>query len=134
MEEILEKKGLLIIKSQYIIKELFTFLEEKVKLNVIIYNKLLQNISEVDIDNYKKMSGKYKIGEKNGKAKVFKLKTDIMIFEGDYINGKKNGKGKEYSDYNGKLIFEGEYINDKRNGKGKEYYYYNGKLMFEGKY
>ena len=52
------------------------------------------------------MSGKYKIGEKNGKGTEFKLNSYELIFEGEYINGKKNGKGKEYYD-NGKLKYEG---------------------------
>ena len=86
---------------------------------MIIYNKQLQNIVGVIIEDYKKISGKYKIIEKNGSGKEYKLDTNRLIFEGKYLNGKKNGKGKEY--YDGKLKFEGEYLNGERNGKGKEY-------------
>ena len=32
------------IKSSYIVKEVFSFLSKKQKLNIIIYNKQLQNI------------------------------------------------------------------------------------------
>ena len=71
------------INSSFIIKNIFSFLPEKQKLNMIIYNKLFQNIVLVDIKNYKKISGKYKIGKKNGK-----------------------GKGKEYYK-DGELIFDG---------------------------
>ena len=42
------------IKSSYIIKGIFLFLNEKQKLNIIIYNKHLQKILGVDIKNYKK--------------------------------------------------------------------------------
>ena len=128
-------------------------LNEKQKLNMIIYNKQLQKILGVDIKVYKEISGKYKIGEKNGKGREYTLNGDKLIFEGNYLNGKRhgkeyfycklkfegeylngerNGKGKEYYD-NGTLKFEGEYLKGKKNGKGKEYYD-NGKLKFEGEY
>ena len=126
------KKNIEDIKSSYIIKEVFSFLSKKQKLNIIIYNKQLQNICGFDIEDYKKISGKYKIIDENGFGKEYELGTNRLIFEGEYLNGKRNGKGKEYNNYC-KLEFEGEYINGKRNGKGKEYYF-NGKLEFEGEY
>ena len=101
------------IKSSYIIKEVFSFLNEKEKFNIIIYNKYLQNIFGINIEDYKKLSGKYKVGKKDGKGKIYKINTNILIFEGEYLNGEKNGKGKEYND-DGKLEFEGEYLNGKR--------------------
>ena len=120
------------IKSSYIIKGIFLFLNEKQRLNIIIYNKKLQKILGVDIKDYKKVSGKYKLGEKNGKGREYTLIGNILVFEGEYLNGKRNGKGKEY-DFDGELKFEGEYLNGERNGRGKEYYY-GGKLEFEGVY
>ena len=89
-------------------------------MNLILYNKELQKKIGVDIEDYKKASGRYKIVEKNGKGREYKLNTNKLIFEGEYLNWKRNGKGKEY-DFDGKLRFEGEYLNGKRNGKGKEY-------------
>ena len=87
---------------------------------MIIYNKKLQNIFGVNIENYKKISGKYKIIDNNGFGKEYKLDTNKLIFEGQYLNGKRNGKGKEYK--NGKIIFEGEFLNGERwIGKGEEY-------------
>jgi len=74
---------------------------------MIIYNKKFQKMFSVDINDYKEISGKYKIGKKNGKGIVYIINTNKIIFEGEYLNGKKNGKGKEYY-YNGKLDFEGE--------------------------
>ena len=133
MDKLKEKKSSIYsIKSQYNLKVVFSFLNKKQKMNMIMYSKELQKKLDVGIEAYKKLSGKYKIGEKNGKGKEYKLITNELIFEGEYINGKRNGKGKEYY-YNSKLKFEGEYLNGKINGKGKEYYD-NGKLLFEGEY
>ena len=140
------------INSSFIIKNLFSFLSTRDKLNMIMYNKLLYNILSVDIKDFKRMSFKYKIGEKNGKGKEYLLlnytrskvgkrnikikeyliETNILIFEGEYLNGKRNGKGKEYYEI-GKIKYEGEYLNGKRNGKGKEYFEI-GKIKYEGEY
>ena len=119
------------INSSFIKKNVFSFLSEKQLLNLIKYNKLIQNLLSVDITNYKKISFKYKIGEKNGKGKEYLIESNCLIFEGEYLNGKRNGEGKEYNKY-GELIFEGIYLNGKK-VKGKEY---NdcGQLIFEGEY
>ena len=114
---------------------MFLCIDEKQKLNLIIYNKNLQKIIGVNIDHYKYYkikNEKYKIVEINGKRREYDLKANILLFEGEYLDGEKNGYGKEYN-YNGKLIYEGDYLNGKRNGNGKEYNY-NGKLIFEGEY
>ena len=129
-ENIKSKVNLKEIKSSYIIKIIFSCLYEKQRLNIIKNNKELQKMHLIGIENYKKISGKYKIGEKNGKGREFIINTNTLIFEGEYINGRRNGKGKEYYK-NGILKFEGEYINGRRNGKRKEYIDY-GKLKFEG--
>ena len=140
------------IKSSYIIKGVFSFLTKKQKLNMIIYNKQFQNMFSFDIEDYKKVNGKYRIGDKNGKGKEYVLNTNILIFEGEFLNGIRNGKGKEYY-FGGKLKFEGDYLNGKRwngkgynmdgqlefeisNGKGyiKEYKLFNGLLEFEGEF
>ena len=107
--------------AKYVLKDtLFSFLSVKQKLEIIIYNKDLQDKLDINIEDYKRIGGIYKEGEKNGKGKEYYISTDIMIFEGEYMNGERNGKGKEYDD-NDKLKYEGEYLNGKRNGKGKEY-------------
>ena len=125
---ILEKS----IKSLYIIKYIFSFIDETKKFSIVNYNKNLQKILNIDIEYYKIISGKYKIYEKDGMGKEFILGTNILIFEGEYKTGKRNGKGKEYYE-NGNLKFEGEYLNDVKNGKGKEYKI-DGELIFEGEY
>ena len=74
----------------------------------------MQNKFDLDIEDYKNESKKYKIYDKNGKVKVYTIDEDRLIFEGQYLKGKKNGKCKEYYN-NGKLKFEGEYLNGKKN-------------------
>ena len=137
------------IKSIYITKFILSFLLERKKLDMIIYNKKYQNKFNINIDYYKKISGKYIIGERNGEGKEYYIKTNELIFEGNYLNGKKNGKGKEYF-LDGKIKFEGEYSKGIKifgkiynydgnmfeidiNGKGKEIYN-NEKIKFEGEY
>jgi len=83
------------INSSFIIKNIFSFLSEEQILNIVLYNKLLQNLLLVDIENNKKISGKYKIGGKNGEGKEYLIESNNLIFEGEYLNGKRNGKEKE---------------------------------------
>ena len=133
IEDIKYKINFRDIKSLYILKTVFSYLNKKQLLNMIIYNKELQKIYSIDIDYYKEISGKYKIGGKNGKGREYKRLLYNLIFEGEYLNGKRNGKGKEYYD-NDKLKFEGEYLNGKE-WNGKEYEYYkNGKVKCEREY
>jgi len=96
-------KSNLSIVSKFILKEIFSFLKKKEYFKLIIYNKKLQNKCGYNIEDYKKLSGKYIKKDKNlGKIEIYKLDTKIKIFEGEYLNREKNGKGKEYYD-NGKL-------------------------------
>ena len=104
-------------KSIYFIKKLFTFVDEKTKLDIIKYNKNMQNIMDINLINYKFYSKKYIIFEENGKGKEYDKYNDELVFEGEYLNRKRNGKGKEQND-DGQLIFEGNYIKRKRNGEG----------------
>ena len=120
------------VKSFYFLRVLFSYMDEKQKLDLIKYNKSLQENMNISLINYKFFSGKYIEYEPNEKGKEYHSILDRLIFEGQYLNGKRNGKGKEYY-YNGELRFEGEYSNGKRNGKGKEYDL-DGELIFEGEY
>ena len=138
------------IKSLFILKKIFVNLELKIKLNVIIYNKNIQSKFNLNIIDYKRLSGKYKV-EKNDKIYLYNSYNHRLLFEGQYSKGRKNGKGKEYNEEN-EIIFEGEYLNGKK-WKGKGYdnlnnevyelndgkgyikeYYYSGKIEFEGEY
>ena len=67
------------IKSSYNIKRIFSFLYEKQKLKMIVNSRELQKICSIDIEDYKEKSGKYKIGEKNGKGKEYIINTNILI-------------------------------------------------------
>ena len=118
------------IKSRYILKNLFSYLDNKIKFQIVLYNKNMQKSLGLTFLDYKRISGKYIIGDRNGKGNEYNYK-DELLFEGEYLNGKKH-KGKEYGEYN-KLEYEGEYLNGKRHGKGKEYNYF-GVLIFEGEY
>ena len=83
--------------SIYFNKLLFSYVQEKIKLKILKYNKSLQNAINISLPNYK----------------LFKKK--FIIYE-----TKERTKGKEYNLY-GTLLYEGEYLNGERNGKGKEY-------------
>ena len=114
-------------KSIYILKKFFTWVDEKTKLNLIKYNKNMQNILDISLINYKTFSGRYILYGKNGKGKEYNIYNDKLLFEGEYLNGKRNGKGKEYNEY-GDLIFEGEYLNGNRwNGNG----YNNNNIVYK---
>ena len=102
------------VKSRYIIKKILSFLDEYLKLNIIAHNKKFQRLFNIDVDYYRKESGKLKVAEANGEGKEYKLNTDILLFEGEYMNGKKNGKGKEYDEKFDLISFEGEYINGEK--------------------
>ena len=112
------------------LKIIFSYIDEKEKLEIIKCNKFLQNKLSINIINYKFFAQKYIVHEKNNKGKVYDGQLDTLIFGGEFLNGKKNGKGKEY--LGDTLFFEGEYLNGKRNGKGKKFF--DEELSFEGEY
>ena len=120
------------IKSRYIKKIIFSFIDEKVKLEIIKYNHNLKECLNINIYNYMQFSNRYIIYETKKKGKEYSNDGELK-FEGEYLNGKKNGKGKEYNYYDGLLKFEGEFLNGIKNGKGKEYNN-NGKLLYDGEY
>ena len=120
-----------LVKSRYILIDIFAYLDIHKTLEIISYNKIIQEKLEISIDDYKKESGKYVIGERNGKGKEYDIRKNKLIFEGEYLNGKKNGKGKQYDE--DKLIFEGEYLNGKKYGRGIAYNN-NGQVIYEGNY
>ena len=114
-KEIIHSEQINLIQSiKYInsINKIFSYLIETKKLYLIIYNKEIKNRLKIDIDYYKKQSGRYKIGENNGLGEEYKLNTNILLFEGEYLN-KKRKSGKEYNE-KGEIIFEGTYIKGKK--------------------
>ena len=98
------------IRASFIVKTIFQYLIDERKFKLIIYNKGIKKILNIDILDYKRFSGKYIIYEKDGFAKEFNGHDRHLIYEGEYLNGKRNGKGKEYDD-NNELIYVGNYLN-----------------------
>ena len=74
-ENIKSEKVIESIKSQYVLKDIFSFLSEKRKLEIIIYNKDLQEKLDINIENYKNIRGIYREGHKNGKEKEYYIST-----------------------------------------------------------
>ena len=83
------------VKSNFISTIIFSFIDDKRKLELVKYNKILQKNININIIDYKLFSGKYIIYEENGIAKEYSL-YHTLVFEGKYKNNKRNGKGKEY--------------------------------------
>ena len=98
------------VKSKYIVDIFFSYIDEKIKLKIVKYNKHLQKIINIKLINYKFLNERYIIYDKNGITKEYNGYNDEVLFEGEYLSEQRNGKGKEYY-YNGKLIFEGEFLN-----------------------
>ena len=117
------------MKSTYFIIKLFLNVDDKKKLKLIKYNKKIQRILDININNYKLFKRKYVVYDKNGIAKEYGIYDDNLIFEGEYLNGERNGKGKEYNNY-GELIFEGEF---KRGKRWNGYILYNNDKLEDGK-
>ena len=98
------------VESKYILQNIFAFMDNKRKFKIVKYNKSLKNKLNLNLEDYKKLSGKYIIYSEKGKGKEY-IST-LLLFEGEYLNGERK-KGKEF-DWKGHVIFEGEYINGKK--------------------
>ncbi len=106
------------INSKYILQHIFSQLDINLKMNIIIYNKKIQNRLDIKLEDFKNLSGRYCEEGENGIMKIYDSNTNKLIFKGEYKNSKKNGKGTEYYD-SGRIKFEGEYYDGKRiNGNG----------------
>ena len=114
-----DKKYMNKIKSNFIIKKIFSICNEKDKLKLVKYNKNLQNKIGIKLINYKLFTGIYIEYESKEKGKEYFGYDGKLRFKGKYFNGKRNGRGKEYNN-DDILIFEGEYLNGEKNGQGKE--------------
>ena len=102
------------IKSKYILKFIFSKTKEKIQLNIIKYNKVIQTKLDINITNYKNISRKYIVYENKEKAKIYNVDTNKIIYEGNVLKGGiKNGYGIEYDNYGG-VIFKGEFLKGKR--------------------
>ena len=114
--EIKSKINLNNIKSSYIIKNIFFFLYEQQKLELVKYNNKLKNILFIDVNDYKQYKGdnrKILTIEKDGKGKEICFSLN-MIYIGEYLNGKI----KKYN-FDRELLFEREYLKGKKMEKQK---------------
>ena len=136
------------VKSNFFKNDLFSLLSIKTKLSIIKYNKVLQdvlNINKEDNKMYKRR--RYKLGDLKGKVREFSLEKNALIFIGEYLEGKRNGEGKEFYN-NGQNIFIGKFESGMKisgNGYKLDYeiengsgyvreYYDDGQLKYEGEY
>ena len=83
----MEKK----IKSHFILKKVFNLLNYSTKLNLVVYNKILQNILNINILDYRRLCEKYIIGETTGIGKEYTNVDDYpsLLYEGEFKNGKR---------------------------------------------
>ena len=71
------------IKSLIVYKKIFSFFDERKKLDLLKYNKNYQKKMGIKLENYKKLSGRYKLKGIKGYGKEYILNTDILIFQGE---------------------------------------------------
>ena len=98
------------IRSYYITKLVFSFVDIKTTSKLIRYNKSIQSKININPLYIKLLSDRYIIYETNGKAYEYRTFDDSLLFKGKYLNGKRNGKGKEFyeSTNEKKYLFNGE--------------------------
>ena len=68
------------IKSSFFINELFSYLNEEIKLKMIKYSKNLQNQLGVNLFNYKIFSKRVIIYEENEKVKEYDCFYNELLF------------------------------------------------------
>ena len=120
------------IHSSFILKYIFSHINQIKYLNIIKNCKKLQKKVNISIEDYKKICKIYLSGNQNGLGQEYSNTEKVLIFEGQFLHWIRNGKGKEY--YNsGGVKFEGEYLNGKKEGEGISYHK-NGKIKFKGIY
>ena len=69
------------VKMSFFLRILFSCLDEKQKLELIKYNKILQENINISLINYKLFSRRYIIYVLNGKGKEFNF-NGYLLFEG----------------------------------------------------
>jgi len=70
------------IRSTIILKNIFLYLDYKRKLRLIVYNQNIQNKLNLNLIDYKRLSGKYK-REKDGKTYEYNIYNDRLLFVGE---------------------------------------------------
>ena len=69
------------VKASYFLRIIFSCIDEKQKLELIKYNKSLQEDLNISLINYKLFSRRYIIYKLNGKGKEFNF-NGYLLFEG----------------------------------------------------
>ena len=80
------------IKSFYLKKIILSLINEEKALNLIKYNKTLQNNLGINLLYYKLFIKRYIVYETEQKVKFYSALNDQLLFEGEFLNGKRNGK------------------------------------------
>ena len=119
---------------------IFSYIDNKTKFRTVKYNKRFQNKININIMDYRRLSGKYILFEKKGRGKEYNAYNDELLFDGEYLNGMRNGYGREYrikneylNDINkGMYIFENQYLKSQIENKNEEVK--TNILVFEGEY
>ena len=104
-----------LIKSFYITKNIFSYLNQNKILQLFLYNKKYQNKFEYSLDNYKKLSGKTII-KSSDIIKYYGLDSKRLLFEGIYLRGKRIKYGREYY-HDRELKYEGYFLDGKKKWK-----------------
>ena len=68
------------IKSSYLIRSIFSYIDEKRKLKITKYNKNFQKLNNFNLVNYKIFSGKYILYDINGKGKIYDAYKNTLIY------------------------------------------------------
>ena len=108
------------IISVFITKNILSFYLIIFNFSFVSISTSFQSKLELNLEDFKKFSGRYLITDNNNFGKEFTLDENRLVYIGGYKDGKRNGKGVEYNNF-GIIKFKGEYLNGKRNGKGEEY-------------
>ena len=85
------------IKSIFILKKIFINVENTKKMNIIVYNKKIQRKMGLNITDFMRFSGRYRV-EEDDKIKDYSSYDHRLLFEGQYANRKRNGDGKEFDE------------------------------------
>ena len=84
-EYLVKQTSLKNIKSNYFLIFIFSYLEVKRKLEIINYNKNIQNILDIKLINYKFFAGEQIIYEFNRNSKEYNEYDDNIELEGEYL-------------------------------------------------
>ena len=77
------------IKSKYNLKTIIKNINYEIKLKIFKLNNKIKDILNIDLIEYKILSGRFIIGKRNGYAKEYDSLNNKLIFNCNYKEGKK---------------------------------------------